>query len=810
MRSSCLATPVRGFFAAVLALVSVGPTPALAAVTSSLNAIELPDAFAGRQLLISADGRDVTRSATYSSSDARVARVDATGYVTPAGDGAARIRVSYRNETLELPVTVKGFGSGRSVDFRTEVMPLLSKHGCNAGGCHGKASGQNGFKLSLFGFDGEFDYAAIAKEARGRRLFPAAPDQSLFLQKAAGRVPHGGGKRLPIESTDYQVVRRWIAAGAPASAPDAPRVTRIRVLPGDAVLRPGDLQQLAVLAMYSDGSERDVTRQSEFASNLDVVASVDAEGLVKAASQRGEAAIMARHMGYVAVFRALAPHGPPLQEIPEFAPNNRVDELAVAKWKKLGLRPSPPCDDATFLRRVTLDLCGRLPTPEEARAFLADKAADKRAKLIDRLLDSPDYPAYFAMKWGSVLRNSNLAGADQAATAFHNWLKDMIARNRPYDEFVRGIVAAAGEWQDAPAVNWLWQNRDDQLHMVTADVAQVFLGTRLQCAKCHHHPFERWGQADYYGLAGFFTRLGRKSFGQPPPYYASSSPTTGEKDPLTGKTPEPKYLDGPVARFSPDEDPRHALVDWMVKPDNPFFAKALVNRLWGHFLARGLVSEVDDLRETNPPSNPELLDYLASEFIAHKFDVKSTIRLILNSKVYQLSAEPTPGNTHDRQNFARYYARRLPAEVFLDAVNAACGSRGGFSGVSASARAIDLPHEGFGSYFLDTFDRPKRVTVCECERSTGATLGQVLLLANSEEIENKIADGNGRIARFFKDKTPAPQMIEELYLVAYSRLPSSAERKQTREYVEKANNPQRAVEDVLWALLNSREFMFNH
>ena len=802
--------PRRGFAFAAVALLAFAPDVS-AAIACSVAKVELPDAFAGQQLLVSDGGKDITREATYASTNAAVATVDAKGYVSPTGDGSAVVQIIRGADKLEVPVTVKGFGTtGRGVDFRTEVMPLLSKHGCNAGGCHGKQSGQNGFKLSLFGFDTQFDFEAIAKEARGRRLFAANPDASLFLMKSAGKVPHGGGKRLPPEGSDYQVVRRWIALGAPASAPDTPKVTKLRVLPTDAVLKPGQLQQLAVIAEYSDGSSRDVTRQAEFFSNLDVVAAVDSDALVKAGKESGEAAIMARHMGFVAVFKAIVPHGPPLAAIPEFKPNNTVDELALAKWKKLGLKPSPTCDDQTFIRRVTVDVCGRLPTAAEVKAFVDDNAADKRAKLIDKLLDSPDYPAYFAMKWGAILRNSPLAGADQAAVAFHQWLKDKIARNRPYDEFVRGVVAAAGEWQDAPAINWLWQNRDDQLHQVTADVAQVFLGTRLQCAKCHHHPYERWGQADYYGLSGFFTRLGRKSFGQPPPYYASATPTSGEKDPTTGKTPEPKFLDGAIGKFSADEDPRHALVDWMTKPDNPFFAKALVNRYWGHFLGRGLVSEVDDLRETNPPSNPELLDFLASDFVKHKYDVKHVIRTILNSRVYQLSAEPTDDNKHDRQNFARYYARRMPAEVFLDAVNFSCGVRGGFSGVSANARAVDLPHEGFGSYFLDTFDRPKRVTVCECERSTGATLGQVLLLANSEEMENKIADGSGRVAKFFKDKKPTAEMIDELYLTALSRPPTAAERKRLTEYIESAKDKQRAVEDVLWALLNTREFMFNH
>ena len=348
------------------------------------------------------------------------------------------------------------------------------------------------------------------------------------------------------------------------------------------------------------------------------------------------------------------------------------------------------------------------------KAFLDDQAADKRAKLIDKLLDSPDYPAYFAMKWGAILRNSNLAGADQAAVAFHDWLKDQIARNRPYDEFVRGIVAAAGEWQDAPAVNWLWQNRDDQLHHGHSRRGPGVPRHALAVREVPPPPVRALG-------AGRLLRPRRILHADSAARASASrrrimlraTPTTGEKDPTTGKSPEPKFLDGPVGKFSPDEDPRHALVDWMAKPDNPFFAKALVNRMWGHFLGRGLVSEVDDLRETNPPSNPELLDWLAKDFVKHKFDVKHVIRTILNSRVYQLSATPTEDNKHDRQNFARYYARRMPAEVFLDAVNATCGAKGGFggNGVSANARAIDLPHEGFGSYFLDTFDRPKRVTV---------------------------------------------------------------------------------------------------
>ncbi|MDB4637850.1 MAG: DUF1553 domain-containing protein [Planctomycetaceae bacterium] len=708
----------------------------------------------------------------------------------------------------DLPA--KDVSSPASVDFGNDIEPLLSRYGCNSGGCHGKASGQNGFKLSLFGFDRDFDYEAIAKEARGRRLSQASPEGSLILRKAIGAVPHGGGARFSEDSEAYRLIQTWIANGAPASSPDAPVIVSLEVSPTQQSFTPGNNQQLTVRAKYSDGTLRDVTQQAEYSSNLDPVANVNADALVNATGQSGEAAIMVRYLNHVAVFRAMVPHGPQLSEIPNFLPNNYIDELAVEKWKNLGLHPSPLCDDSTFIRRVTIDLCGRLPTQDESRVFLNDSAANKREVLIDRLLESSDYPAFFAMRWGAILRNSRLAGAEQASFAFHNWIKDLIARNRPYDELVRGVVAAAGEWQDAPAINWYWQMRDDQLHQVTSDTAQVFLGVRLQCARCHHHPYERWSQEDYYGLAGFFARLGRKSFGQPPPYYSSSKPTTGEKNPLTGSVPEPKFPDGEYAKFTPEEDPRHALVDWMVKPENPFFSRVLVNRMWGHFLGRGLVDEIDDMRATNPAANEELLAALSQDFVDHKFDVKHIIRTIVNSRVYQLSSEPTEANQNDRQSFARFYARRLIAEVFHDAVDQACGTQTKFGGISDDARAVDLPNEGFGSYFLDTFDRPQRVSGCECERSSGATLAQVLLLANSDEIENKLADGSGRIAEFMKTEKTIPQKIEELYLAAFSRPPTVSELSKTVGYVETQEDKNKAFEDVLWTILNSKEFMFNH
>jgi hypothetical protein len=784
--------------------------PAQAELAVSPAEVKLADKFARVQMLVARAGQDATRIAKYKVADATVATVDDTGYLHPLADGNTTLEVTIGDERASVPVVVDGLKTARPVDFAIEVVPLLSRYGCNAGGCHGKASGQNGFKLSLFGFDPAYDYDELVRRTRGRRMNTAAPDQSLLLLKATNKVPHGGGARLDPESEGYQVLRQWIANGAPQSADDVAHVVKLEIEPRERILAAGATQQLRVVAHYSNNTTRDVTRQAAFASNLDPVASVDEEGLVHAAQQSGEATIMARYVGEVAVFTAILPHGSARTEIAGFTPKNYIDELSLAKWKKLGLLPSPPCDDATFIRRATLDANGRLPTSEEVRTFLADASPEKRAKLIDRLLDAPDYASYFALRWGSILRNSNLAGADQAAAAFHNWMKDMLARNRPYDEFVRGVVAASGEWQDAPAINWYWQSRDDQLHQVTADTAQVFLGQRLQCARCHHHPYERWGQDDYFGLAGFFTRLGRKSFGQPPPYYASANVTTGEKHPLTGKSPEPKFLNGEYLKVTPEDDPRHALVDWMAKPENPFFAKTLVNRLWGHFYGRGLVHEIDDMRATNPPSNPELLDALASDFTEHKYDMKHVCRVMLNSQVYQLSSEPTEHNRNDRQNFARYYGRRIIAESFLDAVDQATGTRTHFNGVAKSARAVDLPHENFGSYFLDTFDRPRRVSGCECERSSGATLAQVLLLANSEDIENKIGAGDGKIAKMLQDKKPMKEMIDELYLGAVARYPTEAEAATATKFIDGIENKQEAYQDLLWTLLNSKEFMFNH
>jgi hypothetical protein len=802
-------------FAGQVPFLGAAPPDAGASLTVTPYRFDLAGMHEGLQLVVSATGadhgqHDVTRSTHYSAQPPGVVRITPLGYVRPAGKGEATITVEAGGRTATARVTVRDFDVNRPLHFANDIVPLLTRHGCNAGGCHGKASGQNGFKLSLFGFDAGFDYNAIVKEARGRRVFPAAPDDSLLLTKPSARVPHGGGRRMAPDSEAYQTVRRWITQGMPVGDDHAPSLTGLEVVPGQRVLARQAEQQVAVVAHYRDGTVRDVTRHAQYQSNEMAVAAIDEDGLVRTFDLAGEATLMARYMGQVAVFRATVPLGKPIARYPAFPAANYVDALALVKWQQLGLVPSALCTDGEFLRRATLDLNGRLPTPEEVRAFLADSSADKRSKLIDRLLDSPDYAAFFALRWGSILRNSQLAGSEQAAYAFHDWLRDMVGRNRPYDELVRGVVAAAGEWQEAPAINWYWQMRDDQLHQPVADTAQVFLGLRLQCAKCHHHPYERWSQDDYYGLAGFFARLGRKGFGEPPPYYASRTRTTGEVNPHTGKPIEPKLLDGPVLDVPPEQDPRQRLVDWMARPENAFFAKALCNRMWGHLLGRGLVDPVDDIRDTNPPSNPVLLDTLAKDFVAHQYDVKHLLRTICASRTYQLSSLPNEWNRHDRQNHARYYGKRLIAEVLLDAVDEVCGTRTTFSKMSRQARAVDLPHEGFGSYFLDVFDRPPRSSPCECARSNGASLSQVLHLVNSSEIEDKLAAGNGRVAKLAQAKASPKQAVEELYLASFARLPTTEEAEKATTYVAGQKDPRRGLEDVLWALLNSREFLFNH
>ena len=708
------------------------------------------------------------------------------------------------------------------ISFPNEIVPIFTKAGCNAGNCHGKASGQNGFRLSLLGFEPAEDYEHLVKEARGRRLFPAAPERSLFLLKATASLPHGGGQRLEPGSEDYRRLVRWVGQGMPYGKPDDPALERIEVTPGDRLMDFDTEQQLSVVAHYSNGSTREVTRSALYEANEKSLAGVDAGGLVKVFRQPGDVAVMVRYQAQVAVFRATIPLGAP----PEALPPARgfIDELVFAKLKRVGMPPSPPCDDATFVRRVTLDIAGRLPTPEETRRFLASQDTGKRDQWIDELLESSDYADYFATKWSALLRNKrgnpNHARGNQL---FHGWIRDSLDRNKPFDQFVRELLTASGDLEQNPPVAWYRQvnNLNSQLE----DTAQLFLGLRLQCAQCHHHPYEKWSQQDYYGFGAFFSRIGRKPGAQPGEELIFSqrgaATATNKK---TGQPVKPAGLGAPAPKLSPDDDPRQALADWITAPANPFFARSVVNRYWKHFFNRGLVEPEDDMRQTNPPTNPELLEALARRFTESGHDLKGLVRLICRSTVYQLSSSPNRHNAGDKQYFSHYYPKRLTAEVLFDAVNGVTLAESRFEGLPPGTRAVQLPDNSFnsGSYFLTVFGRPESASACECERSQDASLAQSLHLLNSKEVFDKLAAETGRPARLAGDtRRSDDEKLRELYYWAYARSPDAEELQLAKNYLERKAaakegasapppGPRQAYEDICWALINSKEFLFNH
>lgn len=755
---------------------------------------------------------DYSRDATYQTSDAAVALVTKDGVVIPKGNGTAQITATFSGKQITATAIVAGYGVEPPISFRNQVVPILTKHGCNSGGCHGKQLGQNNFKLSLLGFDTAFDYEALVKQARGRRIFAASPENSLLLRKGTGTAPHGGGKRLKVDSHEYELLHRWIQQGTPRGSANDPFVTRIECSPKAVVVGANATQQILVTAFYSDGTTRDVTHEAQFKSNEINLVNVDDSGLCETDIGTGDTSVMARYMGQVDVCNLSIP----LTETPANVPvvaipkKNYVDDLVQTKWAQLKITPSPLADDATFLRRAYLDCIGTLPTPAEVRDFLADKAANKRDQVIDRLLARNEYADFWAVKWGDLLRNQRHGQKEQqrGTFAFHAWIRNAFATNMPYDQFVRNIIAAQGTVDQHPPVIWYRTVRN--LTHQTNDTAQLFLGTRMNCAQCHHHPYEKWSQDDYYQLQAFFARMGRKSgeIAQEPAIYVKLDGQV--RNPVTNKVMQPRGLDGPEHVIGEDDDPRHKLVDWMASPDNPFFAKALANRMWAHFMSRGLVEPVDDMRVTNPPTNPELLDALAKDFIDRKFDIKHLIRSIMTSSAYQLSSEPHAGNIHDKQSYARAYPRRLLAEVMLDAISNVTGVQENFGGLPKGTRAIQLPDESVGSYFLDVFGRPTRETPCECERPREANLAQALHLLNSGEVQNKIASGNGRIASLLKAKKQDAEILEELYLLTLGRFPRADERREVLQYVASESDRKTAFEDVLWAILNTKEFLFNH
>ena len=755
--------------------------------------------------------RDLTGLVTFETNPVGIVTVDSTGLVLPLAEGAVTVSaVATSGQRASTEILVQNVINETPVNFPNQIVPIFTKLGCNSGGCHGKASGQNGFKLSLLGFEPGEDFEHLVKEGRGRRLFPSAPDKSLLLLKPINAMPHGGGQRLDADSHEYKLMKRWIAQGMPYGSPEDPKVERIEVYPAQRSMERGGQQQFMVLAHYTDGSIEDVTRVATYDANDGEMAECLPTGLVKTLDLTGDVAIMARYQGQVGVFRATIPLGISVDNLPPV--RNLVDEFVFKKLKLLGVPPSAVCDDSTFIRRVSIDLTGRLPTPDETQAFLADTSATKRDALVDRLLDSAEYADYFANKWSSILRNRRRSPTYVRGTyAFHSWIRDSLYHNKPYDQFVREILGASGEMGENPPV--AWYREVQQVDQQVEDTAQLFLGLRIQCARCHHHPFERWSQRDYYGFAAFFSRVGRKPGFEPDEQRIfHQRGLASATNPKTNEALKPTGLGGKPLDVAAERDPRQALADWLSQPDNKFFAPALVNRYWKHFFGRGIVDPEDDMRVTNPASNPELLAALSQHFIGSKFDLKQLLRTICQSSTYQLSAEPNAYNLNDKQNFSRYYPKRLTAEVLLDSLDQVTASPSGFSGLPNGTRAVQIPDTGgIGSYFLTVFGRPEGASACECERSQEANLAQSLHLLNSAEVQSKLSNGQGRAAQLAADTQRShAEKVNALYMWVFSRAPVAEESAVALAHIEKVENKQQAYEDILWALVNTKEFLFNH
>lgn len=701
----------------------------------------------------------------------------------------------------------------RPISFELDVQPILTRLGCNAGACHGKSRGQNGFQLSLLGFYPDFDYMTLTQEARGRRVFQPSPDSSLLLLKASGQLPHGGGKRLDPNSPSYTLIRTWIEQGLLRRVPNEPTLTKVTVDPSEKLLPRNESLQLKVTGHYSDNTTRDVTPWAAFQSNESGIVSVDPNGLAKAGPIPGEAALMARFMGQIAISTISIPlEGtvPPetYANLPKY---NFIDGLVWSKLQRLGITPSGVCSDPTFLRRAYLDVIGRLPSPEEARVFLADSSTDKRVKLIDSLLTRPEFADFWANKWMDLLRPNPYRVGIKATFNYDNWIRDKFRRNVPYDQFVRELLTAQGStWRNGAVTYFRDRREPDELTTITS---QLFLGVRLECAKCHHHPFEALGQEDFYGLAAYFSKIGHKGVGLSPPISGGeeivfNGPGREVQHPITGAVLKPKPLFG-EASVAENEDPRTALANWITSPQNPYFGQVMANRVWADMMGRGLVEPVDDLRATNPASNGPLLTALAEHFRGQKFDIKQLIRAIATSYVYGLSSEPTERNIADTRNYSRHYRQRLRAETMFDAVCDITQVPEKFEAMPEGSRSTQIWTTRIDSLFLDSFGRPDPNQDPPCERTSDTTVVQALHLMNSPGLHRKLAAEKGRVTDLAaSDKTPAA-IVDELYLLAYSRPPTSEEAQVGQAVFGQANVTRRqAIEDLLWALLNTPEFVF--
>jgi hypothetical protein len=790
------------------------------AITASPASLRITNRYEDARILVygvgGAQPMEIGGAADFRSTNPSVVQVDENGYVRALKDGKAEVIAASRGLSVRVPVTV--VGTAKSVPrFTADVIPVLTRTGCSMGSCHGAAQGKGGFRLSLQGFDPDFDHESIVRGAAGRRISRSWPEASLLLRKPTLAAAHKGGLRMKEGSYEYRVLRDWVAAGMPGPDPKEKRVVKLTVVPTVRTLAPQQKQRFNVRAVYSDGSVRDVTSQTLFTASDEQTAAVTANGEATAKGP-GEGAVLARYQGLVAVAHVVSPFSKPraatLQSsapkpgAPPAESARYIDALVERKLAALGLPVSPKAGDTDFLRRVTLDLLGVLPTPEEVRAFLSDTRPDKRARLVEDLLARPEYVDFWTLRWGDLLRSSRRTLGDKGMWAFNQWIRESVASNKPWDQFVREVLTAQGSTlHPTPAAFFRTATKPDELAETTA---QAFLGVRIQCAKCHNHPYERWTLNQYYQMAAFFPQV-RGAKGDANGEFLITVARGGEVNhPKTGQRVQPTALD---AKPVPDDfrgDRRTQLADWVTSPQNPFFSRILVNRLWRHFLGRGLVEPVDDMRATNPPSNEPLLDFLAADFSSNGFDIRRTIRSILLSETYQRTAIPLPGNARDTKYLSHYAFKRLSAEQLLDAIGSATGVPDKFAGMPSGFRATQLPDSSSAGYFLDLFGKPARNITCECERSDEPSLGQVLHLMNNAGLNGKISDKSGRLARLLEAKTPDAQLVEELYLATVSRLPNPKELASAVGLLAKAKDRKITAEDLMWSLMNSTEFVFNH
>lgn len=761
---------------------------------------------------------DVTTQAKYESSDAAVVTVNAAGQLQAVGNGTAQIGVTVNEAHIDVPVTVSGVSEHPKVGFADDIRPILNKSGCAMAACHAAQHGKGGFKLSVFGFDPDADRDAMVRDAMQRRADFVQPERSLLLLKPTMQTPHGGGKRLEQGSVDYQIMHAWLAGGAPGPRQDDAEVVKLTVTPPLRVGTGGLTQQLRVEAEFSNGMRRDVTASSRYDSLDDGVVSVTPSGHVSAVG-KGQGPVMVRYEGQAAISLFVIPYAAGV-ELAAWKNQNFIDELAAAKFRELGIEPSPLCEDATFVRRAFLDAIGTLPTVEETKAFLASTDAEKRTKLIDKLLGltgdaaqdihNDAYAAWWALKWSDLLRNNSQDLGEQGMWAMHNWIRESLRTNKPYDQFVRELITARGSIYTSGPANYYRVHKDAS--MLAEATAQLFLGVRLECAKCHHHPFENYGQEDYYGMAAFFSRTGTKNseefglFGREQVVMVRDSGDV--KHPRTNKVVGPKPLDGPAADHPFDR--RIPLADWLTAKDNSYFAKSVVNRYVGYLLGRGLVEPVDDLRSTNPATNPPLLDALSSHFVSSDLNLKQLIRVIMTSRLYQLDSQPTEANASDSKFYSHFQVKRLPAEALLDAIDRVTEMPTKYRNLPLGTRAIELPDAEYPDYFLNTFAKPRRVSVCECERMPDPSLAQALHTLNGDVLALKIRDAKSRVQRLLAAKQPHDEILDETYVATLARLPSDAERQASRELLAESSVPAEFYQDLLWALVNSKQFLFVH